>query len=144
VVNDQLVARHDRCWKKEKTFYEPVHYLALLERKPGSLDFARPMEEWDLPPCFDQLRRRLEAEGTWEYIKVLQLLERATVGQVGEAIEHALSIGATSVDAIRLILEHRRQVPIPLFCLDGHPHLKLVVVPQIDLTAYRGLTEDCR
>jgi transposase len=144
VAGDHLVARHRRCWKKEQVFFDPVHYLALLERKPGALDFARPMEQWELPPCFDLLRRRLAADmenkGVREYIKVLRLLETATVRELAGAIEQALSIGATSVDAIKLILEHRRQTPISLFCLDGHPHLKSVRVPDVDLTVYGDLT----
>ena len=35
VVGDRLVARHPRHWGKEHTEFNPVHYLALLERKPG-------------------------------------------------------------------------------------------------------------
>jgi transposase len=133
VVDSHLAASHRRCWKKHTTVFDPVHYLALLERKPGALDFARPMEEWELPSCFDLLRRRLESDmegnmGVREYIKALRLLETATVNQRAGAIEQALSIGATSMDAIKLILEHRRQVPIALFSLDGHPHLKSVHV----------------
>ena len=58
-----------------------MHYLALLERKPGALDFAAPLEGWELPVCFGVLRRRLEAEfggpGTRQFIKVLRLLEQA-------------------------------------------------------------------
>jgi hypothetical protein len=145
VVGAKLAARHERCWDKERVFYEPVHYLALLERKPGALDFARPMEGWDLPPCFDLLRRRLEAdmerEAAREYIKVLRLLENSTPPQLARAVEQALSIGATNVDAIRLILERNRQAPIALFSLDGHPHLKDVRVPDLDLAAYAGLKE---
>ncbi|MDP8224608.1 MAG: hypothetical protein P9L99_14700, partial [Candidatus Lernaella stagnicola] len=86
----------------------------------------------------------MEDKGVREYIRVLRLLESATVGQLAGAIEQALLIGATSVDAIKLILEHRRQEPIALFCLDGHPHLKSVRVPGVDLTAYQGLTEGIR
>jgi transposase len=148
IAGTQLVATHKRCWKKHRTFYEPVHYLKVLERKPGALDFARPMENWELPHCFDLLRRRLESdmqnEGAREYIKVLRLLENTTVMQLASAIEQALSIGATSVDAIQLIVEHRRQTPIALFCLDGHPHLKSVRVPCTDLAGYRDLTEGDR
>jgi transposase len=149
VVNDHLAASHRRSWKKHGTFFSPIHYLALLERKPGGFDFCRPMEAWQLPSCFDLLRRRLEADlegnnGTREYIKVLRLMETASVSQLTGAVEQALSIGATSVDAIKLILEHRRQQPIALFSLDGHPHLKTVRVPNVDLTGYRGLTEEAR
>ena len=149
VVNDHLVASHRRSWKKHGTFFSPIHYLALLERKPGGFDFSRPLEEWQLPSCFDLLRRRLESDldgshGIREYIKVLRLLETASLSQLTGAVEQALSIGATSVDAIKLLLEHRRQEPIALFCLDGHPHLKTVRVPNVDLTGYRGLTEGMR
>src|SRR5262249_23649429 len=30
---DRLVARHRRCWDRERSIFDPVHYLALLERK---------------------------------------------------------------------------------------------------------------
>ena len=42
VVGDRVVATHRRRWGRERVFYDPVHYLALLERKPGALDFAAP------------------------------------------------------------------------------------------------------
>jgi transposase len=148
VVGARVVARHRRCWDKEQTRFDPVHYLALLERKPGALDFARPLEGWDLPDCFGVLRRRLEAElasqGTREFIKVLRLLEGAPVPQLAEAVEYALGVGATSADAVRLILEHRREQPVGLFRLDGHLHLKAVRVQEPDLSAYRALVEEGR
>src|SRR5262249_4676341 len=62
VVGDRVAATHLRRWGREGVFYEPVHYLALLERKPGALDFAAPLAGWELPVCFGVLRRRLEAE----------------------------------------------------------------------------------
>lgn len=80
VFEDRLIARHSRHWGQEQFLLDPVHYLALLERKPGGFDHARPLEDWELPVCFGILRRRLEAElggmGTREFIKVLRLLER--------------------------------------------------------------------
>ena len=135
---------HRRRWGREQVTYDPVHYLALLERKPGALDFAAPLEGWELPVCFGVLRRRLEAEfggpGTRQFIKVLRLLEGATLRELTRAVERALELGVADADAVRLILEHRREEPVGLFCLDGRPHLKLVAVPPPDLTAYRSLT----
>jgi transposase len=146
VVGHRVVARHPRLWVKEQVRFDPVHYLALLERKPGALDFARPLEGWQLPDCFAVLRRRLEGElggpGTREFIKVLRLLEATPVPPLAQAVEHALGIGATSAEAIRLILEHRREQPVGLFRLDGHLHLKAVRVEEPDLTAYRALVEE--
>jgi hypothetical protein len=148
VVGRRVVARHPRLWAKEEVHFDPVHYLALLERKPGALDFARPLEGWQLPDCFTVLRRRLEGElegrGTREFIKVLRLLEAATVPQLAQAVESALAIGATSAEAVRLVLEHRREQPVGLFRLDGHLHLKAVRVQGPDLTAYRALVGEGR
>ena len=148
VVGDRVVATHRRRWDREQVTYDPVHYLALLERKPGAFDFAAPLEAWELPVCFGVLRRRLEAEsggpGTRRFIKVLRLLEQASLRELTRAVEAALELGTADADAVRLILEHRRERPVGLFCLDGRPHLKLVHVPVPDLDAYRGLTAEVR
>ena len=142
-VGDRVVAVHRRSWGREGVFYDPVHYLALLERKPGALDFAAPLEGWELPVCFGVLRRRLEAEfggpGTRQFIKVLRLLERAGLAELTRAVERALELGVADADAVRLILEHRGEEAVGLFCLDGRPHLKRVDVPAPDLSAYASL-----
>jgi transposase len=144
IVGDRVVATHRRCWGRAEVFYDPVHYLAVLERKPGALDFAAPLEGWELPVCFGVLRRRLEAEfgspGTRQYIKVLRLLERADLDELTRAVERALELGTADADAVRLILEHRREKPVGLFCLDGRPHLQLVGVAAPDLSSYSSLT----
>ncbi len=143
VFEDRLIARHRRHWGREQFFYDPVHYLALLERKPGGFDHARPLEDWDLPVCFGILRRRLEAElgglGTREFIKVLRLLEEHRLPALKHAVQYGLEIGATTADAIRLILEYQQEEPITLFCLEGRPHLKLVHVAQTNISAYQTL-----
>ena len=140
-----IVATHRRHWGREHTTYDPLHYLALLERKPGAIDFARPLRSsWELPDCFATLRRRLEADlghpGTSEFIKVLRLLEHSSVPALSRAVERALDIGATTSDAIALILFHHAERPVSLFSLDGHPHLKPFVIDPPDLAAYRTLT----
>jgi hypothetical protein len=143
IYDGELVATHPRCWDKQQFFYDPVHYLALLERKPGGFDYARPLEGWDLPVCFGILRRRLEAEfsgpGTREFIKVLRLLESHSLSNLQQAVQQALEIGASSADAVRLILEYRDEQPVDLFCLDGRPHLKHVRVSQTSVLAYQSL-----
>ncbi len=107
-VQRQEVARHERIWAKEKVHFEPLHYLALLERKPGALDHARPLAGWTLPECLGVLRRRLENErdgdGTREYIRVLRLLEKHSLAEVRAAVEKALTMGAITRDAIAQFL----------------------------------------
>jgi len=148
VYEDRLVARHRRCWQKEQFFFEPVHYLALLERKPGGFDYARALENWQVPACFHLLRRRLEAEyggpGTREFIRVLRLLERYTPRQLEGAVEYALDIDVIDPESIRVIVEHRSERPIELFTLDGRPELALVCVETTSPAAYGALLgEEC-
>jgi transposase len=139
----QLIATHERLWGKEGVSFDPVHYLELLERKPGALEHARPLEGWDLPECFAVLRRRLEAElegdGTREYIRVLRLLEKHPVRAVSRAVEKALRAGALSRDAIAQWLVPREDWRATAFRLDGREHLRHVRVAQTDVAAYAGL-----
>jgi transposase len=145
VYQDRLVARHRRCWDRERTFFDPVHYLALLERKPGGFDHARPLEHWDLPECYALLRRRLEADdprhGTRSFIRVLRLLEKFALPQLTAAVEYALDIDVIDADSIRTIIEHRSDRPVPLFPLDGRPHLAHVRIEATNLSAYQALLE---
>ena len=137
------VARHPRCWDKEQVCFEPVHYLALLETKPGALDYALPLAQWDLPVCFGVLRRRLEndrqGEGVREYIRVLRLLEKHPMGTLRQAVEQALEHGAITRDAVAQFLYPREQERLQTFNLAGHPHLKHVRVQAPDLHEYTDL-----
>jgi len=139
----QLVARHPRHWGREQYVFDPVHYLALLEKKPGGFDHARPLENWDLPECFTTLRNRMETEpdglGTREFIRALRLLESCSVAELASAVEYALDIGIHDADSLRVILEHRRESPVGLFSLDGRPHLKTIAVAETHVSAYQTL-----
>ena len=57
----EIVARHRRSHVRGDVVYDPLHYLSLLEKKPGALDQAAPLRGWKLDPAFDTLRRLLEA-----------------------------------------------------------------------------------
>jgi hypothetical protein len=143
IYEDQLVARHPRCWQRERTLFEPIHYLALLERKPGGFDYARPLENWQLAECFGLLRRRLEAAdpryGTRSFIRVLRLLEKFSLPQLTGAVEYALDIDVIDPESIRTIVEHRAERPVALFSLGGRPHLALVRVETTNVAAYGAL-----
>ena len=76
VCGSDEIARHRRSDERAVLIFEPRHYWALLERKPGALDHAAPLAGWPLPDEFLRLRRLLEARlgkpGTREYVQVLR------------------------------------------------------------------------
>jgi len=142
---DKVVAEHRRSWGKEGTFFDYRHYLPLLERKPGSLDYARPLAGLDLPECFDTLRRRLQGQeekegaGIREFIRVLRLLEDYPMVRLRIAVEKALQIHAHSRDAVLQFLVPRFSWRNTTFLLEGRKHLRLVKAAKPDLSAYRNL-----
>jgi transposase len=139
-----VVAEHARCWAKGQVTFEPLHYLGLLERKPGALDYARPLAGWSLPEAFATLRQRLEAAdpegGTRQYIRVLRLLEAHDLAAVTVAVERALALAVADADAVRLLLEQVQERPAAGFDLTGRPQLLAVNVPPPDLAVYGALT----
>jgi transposase len=137
------IATHGRLWGKEEVRFDPLHYLVLLERKPGALDHARPLEQWNLPDCFGVLRRRLEneldGEGTREYIRVLRLLEKYSLKRLKRAVEKGLDIDALTRDAIAQFLVPREDWRQRTFRLDGREHLRLVQVAKTNVRRYADL-----
>jgi hypothetical protein len=57
----EVIGRHARSYEREDFVFNPLHYLALLERKIGALDQAAPLVGWDPPDEFATLRRLIEA-----------------------------------------------------------------------------------
>jgi transposase len=142
---EETVAEHRRSWGKQGGFFNCVHYLALLERKPGALNYALPLADLNLPECFGILHRRLQAEaeregeGTREYIRVLRLLEDHSLPKVTQAVIKGLRVGALTRDAIAQFLIPQPHWNHPTFRLDGREHLRLVKVARPDISAYKDL-----
>src|SRR5208337_3728048 len=86
ICNNDVIARHERSYERETVIFDPLHYLALLEQTTRALDQAAPLAGWQLPECFAQLRRLLEARlkkhGSREYVQVLRLMETFTIDEV--------------------------------------------------------------
>lgn len=140
---EQKIAEHGRIWDKEQISFEPTHYLRILEKKPGALTFARPLEGWRLAECFGELRKRLEAkkgyEGTREYIGVLRLLENHSMPKLKVAVEKAMALGAISKDGVAQFLYPQQNWEKLAFCMDNHRHLRSVHVQAPDLSRYSSL-----
>ena len=54
-----MIGEHPRCFGRGRTLYNPWHYVAALERKPGALRNGAPFKDWNLPAAMTRLRERL-------------------------------------------------------------------------------------
>jgi transposase len=105
VANGQVVAMHTRCLHKHKMIIDPVHYLAILDSKPGVLDSAPAFRDWSLPACFAEFRTALEelhgaTPGTRRFVRVLQLLAEHPLARVRQAVEECGREHIIDADAV--------------------------------------------
>jgi transposase len=111
VERGQVVARHARSYGRHVQVLDPLHYLAVLERRPAALDHAPVLRDWQLPEAFTRLRQALETRhgpsaGARHYARVLQLLGEYTVERLQAAVETCLR--RDELQAERIAAELRR------------------------------------
>ena len=137
------IARHRRSYEREELIFDPLHYLALLERKTNALDQAAPLAGWELPEQFTCLRRLLEARlgkpGKREYVQVLRLLEDFRFEHVTAAVRQACELGAIGLDAVRHLVLCRIEQRPPRLDLTKYPHLPAAQVEQTSAADYLAL-----
>jgi len=105
VAQGAVVATHTRCLDKHRMIIDPIHYLAVLDRKPGALDCAPAFRDWSLPACFAEFRTALEqlhgaSPGTRRFVRVLQLLAEHPLPRVRQAVEECRSEHIIDADAV--------------------------------------------
>ncbi|MFQ5563377.1 MAG: IS21 family transposase [Parvularculaceae bacterium] len=121
------IARHERSYERDDIVFDPLHYLSLLEKKPGALNQAAPLEGWELPDCFAEFRRcaegRMGKHGKREYIQVLRLLETFRMELVDRAVQEALRLRVISYDAVKQLTLSAVERRPPRLNLESYPFL---------------------
>ena len=139
------IARHPRSYERGAFVFDPLHYLALLEQKPGALDQAAPLQGWNLPEQFDHLRRLMEQRmgncGKREFIQVLRLMEVFEQDLVAGAVSQAIRLGTISFDAVKQLAVARIERRPPRLDLDAYPHLPRATVQTTRAASYAALVE---
>ena len=128
----EVIAKHPRSYERDDFVYDPIHYLPLLEKKPGALDQADPLRGWELPGEFGTMRRLLESRmgrrGKREFVQAPRLLETFSQQEVHAAVRDALRLGALSFDAVKHLALCRLEGRPPRLDLELYPYLPRVRV----------------
>jgi transposase len=108
---ERIVATHARCFEREQDILDPLHYLELLEQRPGAFEHALPLRQWrktwsaDYERLLEAMReRRPDGRGVQEFVAVLKLHQSYPGEAVAQAVKQALDLGTTHLDGIRLCL----------------------------------------
>jgi transposase len=145
---NKVIARHPRCYGREEEIFDPLHYLSLLEQRPGAFDHAKPIRRWrqEWPPVYERFLRRLRMEGQGgqgvrEFVRVLKLHRDHPAELVAQAVTQALEYGCLHADGVELCLHQLLdpQVPMPSLDLVGLPSWASMGEQAPDLTRYDQL-----
>jgi transposase len=141
----EIIARHRRSYEREDFVFDPLHYLALIERKINALDQAAPLARWELPEEFATLRRLLEARtgrrGKREFVQVLRLMEAFRVEDVTAAVRDAIARAAIGFDAIKHLLLCRIERRPARLDMTVYPYLPKATVATTSARDYMGLLQ---
>jgi transposase len=108
----QTLAVHARCYQRERDILNPLHYLPLLEHKPGAWDQATPIQEWQQrwPAVYDQylaaLQERLSrTQGIREFIEILHLHADYPEDVIAQALTAALDCHCYSAAGVKQFVQ---------------------------------------
>lgn len=148
-LND-VIASHPRCYARKQDILDPLHYLPLLEQRPGAFEHARPIRRWrkSWPPVYERLLARLRAEwpdgrGVREFVRILRLHRDHPADLVAQAIGQALEYGCAHADGVQLCLRQSMHPESPIAPMDlaRWPELVTVGAQTPDLSRYDQLLE---
>jgi hypothetical protein len=135
-----VAAEHPRSFDRDRTFFDPWHYVPALERKPGALRNGAPFKDWVLPAGLERVRRKLTgaADGDRRFVDVLTAVLSDGLPAVEAACQEALGQGVHSADVILNILARRREPASPLTIV-APDALRLRHAPAADCARYDRL-----
>jgi hypothetical protein len=136
----RVVGDHQRAFGRDKTVYDPWHYVPVLARKPGALRNGAPFKDWVLPASLQRVRRKLAgaADGDRQMVDILAAVLSDGLPAVEEACAEALKEGVHSSDVILNILSRRRQPASPAMIMIPEA-LRLGQEPGADCARYDRL-----
>lgn len=105
------IAQHPRCYGKGQEILDPLHYLDLLQQRPGAFEHAKAIRRWrpEWPVIYEQylaqLRMRYEeAEAVRRFVRVLKLHEDFPAEEISLALTNALQVGCFHPDGVHHFL----------------------------------------
>jgi hypothetical protein len=134
------VGEHARCFGRDRTVYDPWHYVPVLSRKPGALRNGAPFKNWVLPASLESVRRKLRGtdDGDRQMVAVLAAVLSDGLPAVEAACAEALSQGVHSSSVILNILARRKDAG-PAVTIATPEALRLKHAPAADCARYDSL-----
>ena len=102
VAGNEIIAEHKRYFTRNISYFEPWHYVPLLDRKRGALRDGAPFIDWELPKAMAQIKAHYmrDKEGDREFVDLLLLALTHGIDVVETACDLAIEQHALRLSAI--------------------------------------------
>jgi hypothetical protein len=140
VAEGKIVGEHVRSFERDRTFFDPWHYVAALEKKPGALRNGAPFKDWALPPALLAMKDRLcpKPGGDRQFVAILATIAEDGLEAVNVACELALEANAISDTYVLNALNRFKPQPA-VEIIAAPPRLQLKEEPRADVARYDRL-----
>jgi len=148
LTEQAVIASHPRCYDRDQDILNPLHYLPLLQQRPGAFAHAQPLRQWreQWPADYERLLTRFQARhpdgrGVREFIEVLHLHRRYPAELVAEAIAFAVTYQCSDAASVLALLHQLQQDTRPDAAVDlsTQPQLQQIAQQPLDLQQYDRL-----
>ena len=102
----EVITTHERSFERQRMVFDPWHYLALLNKKPGALRDGAPFKNWNLPRPLQMIRAHYsqQPQGERDFVELLMLYQEHGDEAVEMACELAVEYKTFQLSAIIALL----------------------------------------
>ncbi len=142
VADHEVIAGHKRRFTRNISYFEPWHYVPLLDRKPGALRNGAPFVDWQLPNVMMTIRDHYMQDkgGDRYFVDLLLLAHKHGTEVIEQACKLAVKQNTLRLPAIINLINQLQEPEItPLSETGNYPLIS--TVPQADCKRYEALYE---
>ena len=131
LADGQTVGVHRREFGRDKTIFDPWHYLEVLKHKPGALRNGAPFKDWELPLPLKQVRAAMisRPDGDRQFVGILSSVLTHGLEAVISACAETVAANTISQGVILNILSRAQEQSTPADC--EVPKLPALKMPPI-------------
>jgi hypothetical protein len=148
----EKIAEHLRSYSKDEYILRPEHYLDLLEKRPHSIPYARPLVQHEWPDGYWEFYQKMVAsvgpsQAGRDFVRILRCHVKYGGTLVSEVLIRVSKSQTVNADKVIAAIDHElfKTIPSEPVDLSTHPELascRVIMFP--DPAAYAALKDGGR
>ena len=140
ICKGKIIAVHKRCWSKNAYILDYMHYIPLLEIKPGGLKSGFPFKGNPWGDEFERFHKELifryQDDGSKQFVDILMLFTKYHETQVKAAVKECMKRRLFSFDAVLGVLDYEPPVKNESVNIANYPELHTETTGIVDAKVF--------